>query len=216
MDLTAAEVRVLGCLIEKEATTPDNYPLTVNSLMLACNQTTNRCPVVRYGEGEVTVALTSLRERGLTRIVYSPSNRAPKHRHVADERLRLAPEEMAVVGVLALRGPQTVGEIKGRTERIHPFADLAETEAVLERLAARDEPLVVVLPRRPGQKDVRWAHLLAGPPDEAAFEDADAGAAGSASGRLDRVAELTARVDALELQLGELQTRFDELRALLD
>ena len=129
LDLSAVEVRVLGCLMEKEVTTPDNYPLTVNGLLSACNQSSNRSPITTYGEGDVTRALTSLREKGLTRIVYSPLNRAPKHRHVADDLLHLSPGEQAVLCVLAVRGPQTVGEAKGRTERLFAFDDLAAAEA---------------------------------------------------------------------------------------
>jgi uncharacterized protein len=116
--LTPEEVRVLGCLMEKEVATPDAYPLTVNALVAACNQTSNRSPVTAYTEGDVTRALASLREAELTRIVYSPSNRAAKYRHVADTAFHLSPGEQAVLCVLALRGPQTVGEVKGRTERL--------------------------------------------------------------------------------------------------
>jgi uncharacterized protein YceH (UPF0502 family) len=200
--LTPTEVRVLGCLMEKAVTTPDSYPLTVNALIAACNQTTNRFPVVRFGEHEVTTALTSLRERSLTRIVYSPSNRAPKHRHVVDEAWRLSPDEFAVLCVLFLRGPQTEGELKGRTERMHPFADLAEVEATLDRLAARDDPLTVRLPRQPGQKDARYAHLVAGEPDVTM----EAAAISTSGGRslADRVAALEADVAALRATIEEL------------
>ena len=160
-DLTAVEGRVVGCLIEKERATPQNYPLTLNSLRLACNQSTNRDPVVDYDDHEVEAALTSLRERGLTRIVYSTSNRAAKFRHVLDENLRVNDAEIAALCVLLLRGPQTLGEIKGRSERLHPFADLGEVEATLDALAARQTgPLVRRLERRPGQKDARYLQLL--------------------------------------------------------
>ena len=223
LDLTSEEVRILGCLAEKEATTPDNYPLTVNSLTSACNQSTNRHPVVRYTEGEVTAALTHLRELGFTRIVYSQSNRAPKHRHVLHEQLKLEPAELAALGVLMLRGPQTVGEVKGRTERIFAFADLAHTEATLDALAAREDPLVVRLARRPGQKDARYAHLIGGPVDAESFGDEDAGGGlgGSAAtsgigARAERVADLEGRVAELESRLAELSTVVDRLRPLLD
>jgi uncharacterized protein YceH (UPF0502 family) len=212
--LTPEEVRVLGCLMEKETTTPDGYPLTVNALLTACNQTTNRFPVVRYDEHAVTSALASLREAGLTRIVYSTSNRAPKHRHVAREVLGLDLAEQAVLCVLALRGPQTVGELKGRTERQHAFADLGEVDATLERLAARPEPLVVRLARRPGQKDARWMHLLGGPVDDDMADETSAPA--PTTPRTDRVAELTGRVDALEARVSELTAVVDQLRTLLD
>ena len=132
-DLTAEEARVLGCLIEKEATTPAAYPLTLNSLRLACNQSTSREPVVDYSDHDIEQALRTLRERGLTRNVHSTSNRAMKYRHVVPEALGLDVDEVAIIGVLILRGPQTIGELKSRTERIHAFADLAEVERVARR-----------------------------------------------------------------------------------
>jgi uncharacterized protein YceH (UPF0502 family) len=160
-DLDPHEVRVLGCLIEKEATTPDVYPLTLNSLRHACNQSTSRDPVVAYTEPEIEQALTSLRGRGLTRTVHSTSNRATKFRHVLPEVLALDAAETAVLSVLMLRGAQTVGELKGRTERQHRFDSIDEVGAVLTALAGRDDPLVRRLERQPGQKDARWVHLLA-------------------------------------------------------
>ena len=159
-DLTAAEVRVLGCLIEKEATTPDNYPLTLNALRNACNQSTSRDPVVEYDDHEIERALASLRERGLTRTVHSTSNRAAKYRHVVPDELGVDPGETAVLSVLMLRGAQTVGELKGRTDRQHSFATTDEVVGALGALAARDQPLVLQLERQPGQKDARWVHLL--------------------------------------------------------
>lgn len=160
-DLAPEEVRVLGCLIEKEATTPDTYPLTLNALRNACNQSTSRDPVVSYDDHTVERALATLRARGLTRIVHSTSNRAAKYRHVVPDVLDLDPAGVAVLSVLMLRGPQTVGELKGRTERQHSFDSLDETAAVLDQLAARERPLVRHLPRQPGQKDARWIQLLA-------------------------------------------------------
>ena len=211
MDLSAVELRVVGALMEKQVTTPDLYPLTVNSLRSACNQTTNRYPVMELSETDINAALLSLRDRKLTRIVYSTSNRAAKHRHTIDEALRLEPADQAVMTVLALRGPQTVGEIKTRTERMHPFADLREVEATLDALAARAEPLVIRLSRRPGQKEERYTHLLSGPIDEAAYEDEPV-----SSPRMDRTAELQSRVDALEARVAELESVVDQLRTLLD
>jgi uncharacterized protein YceH (UPF0502 family) len=165
-DLDPYEVRVLGCLIEKEATTPDVYPLTLKGLRSACNQSTSRDPVVAFTEAQIDRTLTSLRGRGLTRTVHSTSNRATKFRHVLPEVLALDAAETAVVSVLMLRGPQTIGEIKGRTERQHRFDSIDELSAVLAALAGRDDPLVQRLERQPGQKDARWMHLLA--PFEAA------------------------------------------------
>lgn len=201
---------MLGCLLEKEVLTPDVYPMTVNALVTACNQTTNRFPVVRYGEHDVTGALTSLRQRGLTRIVYSPSNRAPKHRHVLPEVIGLDDGERAALTVLVLRGSQTVGEVKGRTERLHPFEDLRRTEATLETLASRG--LAVRLPRRPGQKEERYAHLLAGPPEDDGDPPVlERGTDGPS--RADRLGALEQRVAGLEAQLASLAER---LQPLLD
>src|SRR5437879_5611704 len=129
MELTAEEVRVLGCLVEKEAATPQSYPLTLNALVNACNQLTGRDPVVAYDERTVEQALHSLRERGLTRIVHSRSNRVPKFRHVLDEALALERPELAVLCLLALRGPQTAGELRSRSERLHAFGDPGEVQA---------------------------------------------------------------------------------------
>jgi uncharacterized protein len=209
--LDAAEVRVLGCLLEKEILTPDVYPMTVNALVAACNQSTNRHPVVRYGEHEVTAALTSLRERGVTRIVYSPSNRAPKHRHVLPELLGLDDGERAALTVLLLRGAQTLGEVKSRTERLHPFADLAASEAALESLAARG--LAARLPRRPGQKEERYAHLLAG---DAVDDATEPGPGTEGPSRADRLSALEQRVADLETRLAAALGVLDRLRPLLD
>jgi len=159
-DLSIVEVRVLGCLVEKQATTPDSYPLTINSLRNACNQSTSRDPVMALTEFEIEQALTGLRQRRLTRTVHSTSNRATKFRHVMDDVLQLDPAETALVSVLMLRGPQTVGELKTRSERQHQFDSVDTVGDVLARLASRPEPLVVRLERQPGQKDARWVHLL--------------------------------------------------------
>ena len=204
---------MLGCLVEKRMSTPDQYPLTVNALLNACNQSTNRSPVVRYEEHTVTEALTHLRELGLTRIVYSTSNRAPKHRHVLDEELGLDPGELAVLAVLALRGPQTAGELKLRTERMHPFATVEDVEVTLAGLSTGDDPLTVRLPRRPGQKEARHAHLLAGPVDVELLAEAD-GAEGP-PGRHRRAAA-DERIEALEARIEALEDVVAQLRTLLD
>jgi uncharacterized protein len=211
MELSPIEIRVLGCLMEKQVTTPDQYPLTPNSVRLACNQTTNRHPVVAYTEHDVVTALASLRDQGLTRIVYSPSNRAPKHRHIADEAWKLDGAEAAVVTVLALRGAQTLGEIKQRTDRLHSFASLEDVDACLTALARREDPLVVRLQRRPGQKEERYHHLLGGPIDEDALEVELAAAASNSAG-----SSSSARIEALEARVTELESVVDQLRALLD
>lgn len=162
MDLRPDELRVAGCLIEKALSTPAYYPLTLNALVNACNQSSNRDPVVSYNEPVVEEALTSLRERGLARIVYSTSNRAAKYKHVFDERWQLEVDELAVLAELLLRGPQTPGELRARCERMHPFASVADVEDVLDRLAGRPDPLVERLARQPGKREARTAHRLAG------------------------------------------------------
>lgn len=215
IELDDEEIRVLGCLMEKKVTTPDGYPLTLNAVVAACNQSTNRFPVVRYGETEVMRALTTLREKGLTRVVYSPSNRAPKHRHVVDEVLRLDAGQEAVLGVLMLRGAQTVGELKQRAERWHEFADLAAVEAALAALADRDVALVRRLDRQPGQKDARYVQLLGGPVADNVYV-IDPGPVSNAAARGDRVAELEARVEALEEQMAEAKTLLEALRPLAE
>lgn len=159
-DLAPEEVRVLGCLIEKEATVPDSYPLTLNGLRNACNQSTSRDPVVDYDDHRIENALTALRARGLTRTVHSTSNRATKYRHVVPGALEIGAGETAVLAVLMLRGPQTVGELKSRSERMHAFDSIDEVGAVLDALAGRATPLAMRLERQPGQKDARWIHLL--------------------------------------------------------
>ena len=158
MDLTAAELRVLGCLIEKQRTTPDTYPLTLNALRTACNQSTNRDPVVAYDEATIRDATTRLARRRWARLSSGAGSRTSKYRHLLDEALTRAPDELAVLCVLMLRGGQTPGELKARCERLHPFASLDDLHATLDRLIERD--LAAQLPRRPGQKEERYAHRL--------------------------------------------------------
>jgi uncharacterized protein YceH (UPF0502 family) len=180
--LTSEELRVVACLVEKQLTTPDSYPLTENAVVAACNQLSNRNPVVAYDTNTVRVTLTALRQRGLARVIHTPGARVPKHRHIIDEALGLSEGEVSLLAVLALRGPQTVGELRTRTERMHNFGGLSEVETILEELASREEPLVVRLERQPGQKEARYAQLLSGPVD-AAFTTsagADSGAAPAA------------------------------------
>ena len=157
-DLDAAQVRVLGCLLEKQQTTPDAYPLTLNSLRLACNQSTNRDPVVDYDEATVRDAAQALGRRGWARLASYHGSRAAKYRHLLDDALGLAPDERALLCGLMLRGPQTLGELKQRSERLHSFPDLASVEDALERLTARE--LGRWIERRPGQKEARYGHLL--------------------------------------------------------
>jgi uncharacterized protein YceH (UPF0502 family) len=159
--LTQVEVRVLGSLIEKEITTPEYYPLTLNALVNACNQISNRDPVVSFDERTVARALESLREKKLTWMV-TGIGRVPKYEHRFSEALKLAEQELAVLCVLMLRGPQTVGEIRGRTGRLYEFKELEEVDLTLQALMTAEPPLAVKLPRQPGTKESRYAHLLAG------------------------------------------------------
>ena len=158
VDADAVEIRVLGCLIEKQRTTPDAYPLSLNALRLACNQSTNREPVVEYDESTIRAALERLSRKGWTRLASGAGSRAAKYRHLLDDAIGLSGEEISVLAVLMLRGAQTPGELKQRTERLHAFATLDEVVVVLERLSERE--LVARLERRPGQKEERFEQRL--------------------------------------------------------
>jgi uncharacterized protein YceH (UPF0502 family) len=224
LTLSPVELRVLGSLIEKERATPQGYPLTGNSLRLACNQSSNRQPVVDYDDLLIETTVAGLKEQGLLRFVYSPSNRATKYRHVLDEALRLSDDELAVLCVLFLRGPQTVGEIKGRTERLHKFDDLADVESTLRRLSERDDgALVRRLERQPGQKDARWAHQLGGdaPVDEPFAPEVATTAPSTAPPTPTPAPTSTStdeeeRVAALERVAVELRDELEALRAELE
>ena len=196
------EIRVLGCLIEKQRTTPDAYPLSLNSLRLACNQTTNRDPVVVYEEREIKAALERLSDRRWARFASGAGSRALKYRHLFDEALSLSEGEISLLAVLMLRGPQTVGELKQRSERLHRFESTAEVTQVLEGLAGRE--LVAERERRPGQKEERWAQLLGGATDEAPVATAPAASAPAPDDRLGAIEDRLAR---LERMFGELETR---------
>lgn len=162
--LSAEEVRVLGALIEKETATPDYYPLTLNALVNACNQKSNREPVVSYSERDVIRAINHLRDRGWALEVHLADSRVPKYEHNLASALGLTLQEMAVLCVLMLRGPQTLGEVRGRTNRLYPFESLEETEIALDELVAKEEALAVKLAVQPGRKEARYAHLLSGEP----------------------------------------------------
>jgi hypothetical protein len=160
MDADAAELRVLGCLIEKQRTTPDVYPLSLNALRLACNQSTNREPVVDYDEPTIRTALEKLSNRQWARLASGPGSRAVKYRHLLDDALGVTGPELSLLAVLMLRGPQTLGELKQRSERLHAFGSLDEVAQTLDDLIQRE--LVARLPRRPGQKEERFQQLLGG------------------------------------------------------
>jgi len=205
LDLTPAEIRVLGCLLEKQRTTPDAYPLSLNALRLACNQSTNRDPVVDYDDHTVREALDRLGRRRWTRLASGAGSRAPKFRHLLDEALPLSGAERAVLTILMLRGPQTPGELKQRAERLHPFADLAAVHAGLDGLIARE--LAARLERRPGQKEERYAQLLGEDalPEPVAASAAPAPAEVPAPVEDDRLARLEAEVAALRAEVSELR-----------
>jgi uncharacterized protein len=229
--LSQEEARVLGCLLEKERTTPDAYPLSLNALVAACNQATNRSPVVHYSETTVETALDELRERSFVRRGVYPGSRVIKYRHVLDEALKVGPPELALLCVLLLRGPQTSGELKSRTERLHPFRDLVGVNDALDQLAGRDEPLARRLSREPGQKEARVRELLtdaggevtAAVPEDAPVEwkPDPASAAPTATPTAVPVGApnppsaddgLAARVTALEADLAALRSELEVLR----
>lgn len=215
--LTDVEARVLGSLLEKEATTPDNYPLSLNALLLACNQTTNREPVMRLDEDTLVPATVALRRRGLLRQIQPAGSRVTKFEHLLHEALELGRRELAVLGVLLLRGPQTPGELYTRTARLADFADLADLESALESLMARQpEPFVARLARRPGQKEVRYAHLLAGdapPADASPLAEERPAPARRADPDDDRVAALERTVDELRAEVAAIRAELEAFRA---
>lgn len=200
---------MLGCLVEKEATVPDAYPLTLNALRSACNQTSSRDPVVSYDDLTIQRCLDSLKAGGWVRFVHpSHGERVTRFRHVVDERLGLDAGGLAVLSILALRGPQTAGELRTRAERHHRFESPAEVDELLGALADREEPLVVELPRQPGQHGTRWAHLLSGPVDVEALVRAGPTSrvvGGNGGGLGDRVASLEAEVAELRRRLAALE-----------
>ncbi len=212
-DLSAEQIRVLGCLLEKQRTTPDAYPLSLNALRLACNQSTNRDPVVDYDEATLRDALHRLERRGLVRLASGAGSRAAKYRHLLAEALPMDPGEQAVMCVLMLRGPQTPGELKQRGERMHPFADLADVQATLERLIERG--LAQRLPRRPGQKEERYRELLGAEPDPAR-PTGDAGHEPAPRAPLQAPAQNGfAEREPLEERVARLEREVAELRLLL-
>ena len=193
---------MLGSLAEKQVTTPDYYPLTMNALVHACNQISNRDPVVSYDERQVAEAVDTLRLKNLVYIFYGAESRVPKYKHMMREVLGLSPPELAALCVLMLRGAQTVGEVRGRTGRLYEFADLREAEATLEGLSERDDPLVVKLPRQAGRKEARYAHLLSGQP--AVDEEAEATLEGLAQRDEPLVAKLPRQAGRKEARYAHL------------
>jgi uncharacterized protein YceH (UPF0502 family) len=206
-ELNDIEVRVLGSLVEKQVTTPEYYPLTLNALTLACNQKNNRSPITSYDETTIAHALESLREKNLAYVFYGSTSRVPKYKHVLPEVMHLTPAELALICVLLLRGPQTTGELATRAFRLHEFSGLEEVETTLNGLIAREpDPLVIRLPRQPGQKEVRFAHLLSG---EVTVDTASEPVAPARGRGNDRVAALEAEIETLKAEVGMLKTQFE-------
>jgi len=214
VELTAEEGRVLGCLVEKQLTTPQQYPLTENALLAACNQTTSRDPVVAYETTAVRLAVRSLREQGLLKTVHRTGERSEKHRHLLDEALGLSAPQQVLLALLLLRGPQTAAELRARADRMHAFASTEEVEDELMALGDRSEPLVTLLSRQPGQKESRYDQLLAvggaAVPQPAVTPAAPAApAAPATAGLRDEVAALRAEVEQLRAEVAELRARTD-------
>lgn len=209
--LTDHEVRILGCLIEKEMATPDYYPLTLNALLNACNQKSNRNPVVSFDEETVLYALNGLQENKIVR--QSNISRVPKYEQIFSNDLRLVPREKAVICILMLRGPQTLGEIRSRTERLYSFKSLDEVQETLSTL--EDTKMVKKLPRQPGRKESRYTHLLNGEPDETFVEAASRRETDTVIVRKenDRSSELQEQIDCLRRELQNLKLEFETFKS---
>ncbi len=208
--LTAAQARVLGALQEKEVTTPDYYPLSLNSLMNACNQRSNREPVMDLDEDDVRQALHGLEDQGLAGRARSADGRVTKYEHWLGEAFNFSRAESALLCVLLLRGPQTPGELRGRTERLHRFDEITDVLAGLQKLMEREPPLAALLPRQPGTKEARYAHLLSGAVEAAA---APAAAIGPENGpeQEQRITQLEATVNELREEMAALRQKIDSL-----
>lgn len=217
--LNETEVRVLGALVEKQVTTPEYYPLTLNALVQACNQKSNRNPVVTFDEETVAHTIESLRGKNLVYVFYGSTSRVPKYKHMMEEVFELSPQELAVTCVLMLRGPQTPGELRGRTDRLYDFSGLEEVEETLKLLTTKEpQPLVVKLPRQQGQKEVRYAHLLSGEINidyASERESADADDV-SRPVKSDRLRDLEQQVETLTEEVNLLRQEFEEFKKQFD
>ena len=211
IELNEIEARIVGCLIEKENTTPDYYPLTLNALTNACNQKSNRNPVVSYDEATVEEGLDSLLSADIVYLFYGSGSRTPKYKHLLPKVLRLSHPETAVICVLLLRGAQTLGELNQRTSRIYEFSGLDAVSETVDSLLSREEPLILKLPKQPGQKEARFAHLLSGEIDidTVAPQSGVVTAGGNTKSRLEEMEE---RVLSLETELETLKNTFEEFR----
>lgn len=210
--LSEIECRIVGALIEKQLTTPEYYPLTLNALTAACNQKNNRDPVVSYDEKTVSAALEELRDRNLIYVFYGSTSRVPKYKHMMPSYYELEPPEVAVMCVMMLRGPQTLGELRERTGRLHQFSGLGEVQETLDGLMRREDPLVMKLERQAGQKEARFAHLLSGEIDVEAFAAAQASRASRSSADPGRMEKLEEEVAGLRTDVEGLKQAFDEFR----
>src|SRR5690242_67326 len=207
MSLSETEIRILGALVEKQITTPEYYPLTLNALTAACNQKNNRHPVTSYSENDVAAAVETVREKNLVYVFYGSTSRVPKYKHVMPGVLHGAPPETAIMCVLLLRGPQTPGELRGNAARLYEFAGLEEVEQTLAGLITHDgDPLVARLSRQPGQKEVRFAHLLCGLPVEVPMEQS------SPAAPIPHRQTLEQKVDALSAEVEKLRLQFEEFK----
>jgi len=215
VNLTPAQLRIVGSLIEKEMATPDAYPLTMNALLASCNQSSNRTPVVRFDEATVSNTLENLKAMGVVRVVHSRSNRGEKYRQVLGEVVDAGPGELALLCVMMLRGPQTASELRVRTERLHPFDGPDAVEDALRTLTGREQPLVVCLERQAGQREARWAHLLAGQPMIEPLPGVRSDVAARMS-QSDRIAALEAGMQELHQRLDALRADHDAVLARLD
>lgn len=207
--LTEVEVRILGSLVEKQLTTPEYYPLTLNALTAACNQKSNREPVVSYDETTLLGAIDNLRDKNLVYLYYGSSSRTVKYKHMLPSVFELDEPATAIMAVLFLRGQQTIGELRERTGRLYEFSGLGEVQETLDALSRRDEPLVVKLERQPGQKEARYAHLLSGPVEALEATKSAASVAVPQSGRIET---LEAEVSRLSSEVAELKATFDEFK----
>ncbi len=204
---------MLGALIEKQITTPEYYPLTLNALTAACNQKNNRNPVTSLSESEVDEALDTLREKNLAYVFHGSTSRVPKYKHVVPEVMHLTPPEVAALCVLMLSGPQTVGEIRTRGSRMFEFPGLEEVEETLRKLGAKeDEPLVTKLPRQPGQKEARFAHLLSGEVPVDKIEETAAARPSHKANDSDRIVRLEEEVQTLTGKVESLLNQFEEFK----
>ena len=210
--LNALEVRVLGSLMEKESTTPDYYPLSLNALLHACNQRSSRDPVMNLEEDAMRDTLHSLNEKGLARATSTADSRVPKYEHRLGEAFNFGRPEFAVLCALFLRGPQTPGELRGRAERLYRFEDLGQVQSALQRLMNREPPLVTMLPRQPGTKEARYAHLLSGDVETWQPEAASDAALTAGSADSERIARLENQVAVLQNEIADLQQQLADFR----